>query len=103
MGRRKPFVNQSTVLVLSRAFRTLREHHGGEEEARSPLRHVSDQIAARRIIVGGLAEALQIGTRRLHGWFSDAGIPLIIFPGRLPTPDRHLIELRVRELRERGH
>jgi hypothetical protein len=34
------------------------------------------------------------------GRFSDGGISLMTSPGRLPTPDRHLIELRVRELYE---
>jgi hypothetical protein len=100
MGRRTPFANQSMVLLLSRAFRILREHNGDEKEARSQLRHIADQIAAKRIAVGDLAEALQIGTRRLHGSFSDAGISLMTAPGTLPMPDCHLIELRVRELRE---
>jgi hypothetical protein len=102
MRWRKRFIDQFTALLLSHAFRTQFGQNGDREESILQVRRVADQITDRRTAVGDLAETLQIGTRRLRGWFRDAVIPPMPSPGILSRPDRDLIELRVRELREVG-
>jgi hypothetical protein len=67
MGRRKRIFDQLRALLFALAFGTLRGQNGDREEALLQVRHVADRIADTRIALAGLAEALQIGTRRLHG------------------------------------
>jgi hypothetical protein len=84
-GRKRKLIDPRILTNVSQAFHVLQWVNDQHEASLRELRAIARKIARKEIPVRGLAEALNMGTGRLHQQFQQFGIPLVTSPGRLPV------------------